>query len=105
MDEINVLVDEEENEDEKEGEEEVEEELDKDVVLMPDRKLRVQLKRQCLRCSLGSGRYLEYLGFEGLYSGQTDVLNDSALDYLQMLWPEFLVDVIVHATNKCMPKV
>ena len=68
---------------------------------MPDRKLRVQLKRQALRRSLGSGRYPEYLGFEGPYSGnQTDLFNDSALDYLQVLWPEFLVDVIVHATNK-----
>ena len=45
---------------------------------MPDRKLRVQLKRQALRRFLGSGRYPEYLGFEGPYSGnQTDLFNNS----------------------------
>ena len=59
MDEINVLEVTEEEE-----VEEGEEELYGGVVLtgrIPDHKLRVQLKRQALRCFLGS----EYLGFEG----------------------------------------
>ena len=81
-----------------EGEEgeEVEEELYEDVVLtkrIPDCKLRVQLKRHVLRHPLG-----RYQGLRGpIVVNQADLFNDSALDYLLVLWPEFLVDVIVHA--------
>ena len=97
-----VTEEEEEEEGEEEGGEEVEEGEEEDV---HGADARPQASRTAEEAGFAAflwvWEYPEYLGFEGPYSGnQTDLFNDSALDYLQVLWPEFLVDIIVHATNK-----
>lgn len=54
---------------------------------------------KALNLSLNSGRYPEYLGFEGPYQ-PNDPNSMDPLDYLQLLWPASLVDLIVEETNR-----
>lgn len=66
---------------------------------VPTLKCRKSFNRRALRLALESGRYPEYLGFEGA-CGQTDPSSNSALDYLLLLWPNSLCDLIVEETNR-----
>lgn len=65
----------------------------------PTRKRRKLANKRALSLSLNSGCYPEYLGLEGPCS-ITDPSETEALDYLELLWPPSLCDVIVDETNR-----
>ena len=105
---------EEEEEEEEDGEEKEEEEggrggataakakEDEDFNLeglRPTSEHRKLASRQALKMSLQSGLYPEYLGVEGPYLF-SDPRSNSELDFLTMLWPQALCDLIVEETNR-----
>ena len=57
---------------------------------------------EALQLSLGSGRYPEFLGIEGPQNPMDPRIN-SPLDYLLLLWPEFLSYLIVAETKSVGP--
>ena len=81
-------------------------EEEEEDTLLPTRGHRRIFNEEALQLSLSSGRYPEYLGVEG----PRDVNNPqscSPLDFLFMLWPESLCDLLVEETNRygrCTPK-
>ena len=56
-------------------------------------------KKVALRTSLDSGCYPEYKGFEGPYD-KTDPASNSSLDFLTLLWPDSLYELLVVETNR-----
>ena len=56
-------------------------------------------KKVALRTSLDSGCYPEYKGFEGPYN-KTDPASNSSLDFLTLLWPDSLYELLVVETNR-----
>ena len=63
-------------------------------------KKRLKLaKKVALRTSLDSGCYPEYKGFEGPYD-KTDPASNSSLDFLTLLWPDSLYELLVVETNR-----
>ena len=87
-------------EEEKKGDKEKEEEENIDLEgLRPTSKHRKLASKQALKVSLQSGLYPEYLGIEGPYL-HTDPRSNNELDFLTMLWPQTLYDLIVEETNR-----
>ena len=74
-------------------------EEESDGLAVPNRHNRRVCNEEALQLSLGSGRYPEFLGIEGPQNPMDPRVN-SALDYLRLLWPEFLSDLIVVETNR-----
>ena len=74
-------------------------EEESDGLAVPNRHNQRMCNEEALQLSLGSGRYPEFLGIEGPQNPMDPRVN-SALDYLLLLWPEFLSDLIVVETNR-----
>ena len=66
---------------------------------VPTAKRRKLANDEALELSLHSGLYPEYLGVEGPYTFLDPASND-ALDYLLLMWPEALCELIVVETNR-----
>ena len=66
---------------------------------MPTLKRRKRASTRALSLSLKSGKYPEYLGYEGPYVFH-DPNSYSPVDFLNLLWPDTLCDVIVEETNR-----
>ena len=65
----------------------------------PTRKCQLICNDEALQLSLSSGRYPEYLGIEG-QQDRNNPQTCNPLDFLFLLWPESLCDLIVDETNK-----
>ena len=79
--------------------EEEEEEEEKEVVLAPTPKVLRLKSERALRLSLNSGKYPPYLGIEGPTEPKDPQCTDWD-EYLYMLWPQSLCDLIVAETNR-----
>ena len=62
-----------------------------DGLAVTNRHNRRVYNEEALQLSLCSARYPEFLGIEGPQNSMDPRMN-SALDYLLLLWPEFLSD-------------
>lgn len=67
--------------------------------VVPTRKHRRVFNEEALQLSLHSGRYPEFLGVEGPRD-RNDPQETSPLEYLFLLWPETLCEVIAVETNR-----
>ena len=79
---------------------------DSDDCVPPTRKHRRICNEEALQLSLSSGCYPEYLGIEGPRD-RNNPQSSNPLDFLFLLWPESLCDLIVDETNRygrCKPK-
>ena len=66
---------------------------------LPPTKINRRLaNNSALKMSLRSGRYPKWESFTGPYESM-DPSSHSPLDYLHLLWPPYLVDIIVAETN------
>ena len=82
------------------GGERTPEEFDSDIDGgAPTPKRRKLASGEGLILSLSSGRYPNYLGIEGPHTSLHPGA-DSTLDFLLLLWPNSLVDVIANETNR-----
>ena len=87
-------------EEEEEEQEEEEEEVNRSLEgKLATRQSRKEANEHALKVSLESGLYPEYLGCEGPYH-PVDPEENSALDFLKLMWPDYLVDIIVLETNR-----
>ena len=69
-----------------------------DDCVEPTRECRRICNEEALQISLSSGRYPEYLGIEGPQD-RNNPQTCNPLDFLFLLWPESLCDLIVDETN------
>ena len=67
--------------------------------MAPTLKRKKVVNSRALKLSLNSGRYPAFKGHEGVYQ-RMDPRSTTPLDYLMLLWPDSLVDVIVTETNR-----
>ena len=74
-------------------------EEESDGFAVPNRHNRRVCNEKSLQLSLGSGSYPEFLEIEGPQNPM-DPRVKSALDFLLLLWSEFLSDLIVVETNR-----
>lgn len=69
------------------------------AVMAPTPKRRKLANQNALEASLKSGLYPEFLGVEGPVE-RRDPGSNSALDYVQLVWPEWLTSLIAVETNR-----
>ena len=72
---------------------------DSDDCVEPTHERRRICNEEALQLSLSSGHYPEYLGIEGPQD-RNNPQTCSPLDFLILLWPESLCDLIVYETNR-----
>jgi hypothetical protein len=66
---------------------------------VPTRKRRKLARDQALKLSLNSGKYPQYLGPHVLYAPM-DPRENHFLEYLLLLWPNYLTELIADETNR-----
>ena len=66
---------------------------------IPTAKRRKLANEEALKLSLSSGLYPQYLGIEGPFMPR-DPTSFDALDFLKLMWPEALCELIVVETNR-----